>query len=137
MIADVDSLRHGYEKAGQWDLGMVLDHLTKGMSGPFTGGGWNLPWPVGATLRALMHRMAERGRYPSMKFPAPKAMRPTPGVDVEAARAAFRAAAERVKALTGETVVWPPLGRMPTADFVAVQLLHGAHHLGYLRPTNH
>lgn len=134
MLADAEHLRSaGYEQAGRWTLGMVLDHLTKAMSGPF-GGGRNLPWPLSAAGRSLMHGMVRRGRYPAMKFPAPASFRPDPGVDPAAASEAFRSVCERAKALPGDTVVCPPLGRVPTTDYLGVQLLHGAHHLSYLRP---
>ena len=134
LVADADHLRAGYAKAGQWDLGMVLDHLAKAMSIPFAGGR-SLPWPAGPIGRALVRRMVRKGRYPSVKLPAPPSQRPTPGVDVNDAYHRFVEAADRLKATTGTVVSFAPIGWVPTGDFVAVQLIHGAHHLAFLRPT--
>ena len=136
MLADAERLKTGgYEQAGQWTLGMVLDHLTKTMSVPFAPGR-TLPWPASAIGRLVVHGFAKRDRYPSVKFPAMPFQRPTPGIDLATAYDAFRSASERVKGVTGDTVGCPPLGPLPVGDFVAVQLLHGAHHLGYLKPAN-
>ncbi len=135
MLGDAERLKaSGYEQAGQWTLGMILDHLAKTMSLPFQPGR-SLPWPASALARAAVHAFAKRDVYPTMvRFPAMKSQRPTPDVDLATAYDAFRSSAERLKGL-GDTLVCPPLGRLPTADFVAVQRLHGAHHLSFLRPT--
>ena len=135
MLADADRLRAGYERAGQWDLGMVLDHLTKSMLAPLAPGQRDVPWPVSAIGRVLVRGLVRRGRYPRVKFPVLPALRPTPGIDVDAARAAFGAAAERVRDLPGETVACPPIGTLATSDFRGLHLVHGAHHLSFLRPT--
>ena len=68
MVADADRLRGGYARAGQWDLGMVLDHLAKTMSGPFAGGR-SAPWPISAVVRAGVRRMVAKQTYPSVKIP--------------------------------------------------------------------
>src|SRR5688500_15178426 len=105
MRADVEHLRKvGYEKAGQWDLPMILDHLAKAMSGPFQEGAWNLPWPVGPVARRLVHRMVARGQYPRATIPALPSLAPTPGVTMEDAYPYFLGAATECEKLTGETV---------------------------------
>ena len=136
MLADADRLRRGYAKAGQWDLGMILDHLAKTQSAPFDTGRWNLPWPATAIVRSMIHGMVKRHQYPSFKVPMAPPLKPTPGVDVDEAYGRFRELSERIKRLPADTVAAPPFGRMSTADFVGIQLLHGAHHLAFLRPTD-
>lgn len=135
LVADADRLRAGYEKAGQWDLGMVLDHLNRTMSGPFGPGRNWVPWPATAAVRAAIHGMVRRGRYPSMKIPAMPSLRPTPGADADAALASLRDVVRRTEGLSGDTVQLPPFGPISRADFVGMQLLHGAHHMSFLRPT--
>ncbi len=134
MIADAQALRAGpYDRAGQWDLAMILDHLAKAMGGPFAAGGKNLPWPAARIGRFVMHRFAQRTTYPAIQFPAPKSMKPTTGIALEPAFAEFLTAARQVQAASGETIQWPPFGAMPLEDFRKIQLLHGAHHLSFLK----
>ncbi len=136
MLADTVRLRAGYEKAGQWDLGMMLDHVAKMMSSPFTPGQRDLPGPASAVARLIVRRMVRRSWYPTLvTFPAPASIRPTAGVDVDAADAGLRAVVERVRALPEGPVDCPPFGQLSKGDFVGLQLLHAAHHLSYLRPT--
>ena len=136
MLADVEHLRRGYDKAGQWDLGMVLDHLAKSMSPPFAAGQKNLPWPVPSIARVMIAAMARRKTYPmGVTIPALPSIRPTPGVDVDAAYDHFRDIAGKVKTLPADVTPFPPVGRVPTGDFLGLQLLHAAHHLSFLRPT--
>jgi hypothetical protein len=133
MLADVARLRAGpYQKAGQWDLGMILDHLGKAMTVPPVDQK-PVPWPINIVARALIRRMAKRQFYPPFKFPAPKGMRPTPNIPLESAEPMFRAAAEKLKSLPGPTISDTPFGTLALDDFVKLQLLHGAHHLSFLR----
>jgi hypothetical protein len=135
LLADVDRLRSGpYDKAGKWDLGMILDHLARMMNVPFTDGLRSMPWPAGAVARFVIHLMVKRNKYPSIRFHAPRAIRPSPNADVDTAYTSLKEAIDRVKAVTGETITVPPFGVMPTADFIGLQLLHAAHHLSFLKP---
>ncbi len=137
MLADVDRLRGGsYEKTGQWDLPMILDHLAKSMHTMQTCEGMKpVPKPLDIVARLGVHLVTKRKYYPGIKFSAPKEMRPTVGIPLEAAEAAFRQAAEQVKAINTPTVSGTPFGTMMSDDFVKLQLLHGAHHLSFLRPV--
>lgn len=134
LVSDAEKLRVGpYDRAGQWDLPMILDHLAKAMGGPFQPGVKNLPWPISAMGRFVMHRFAQRTTYPQIKFPAPKAMRPTNGIELEPAYQEFLTAARQVQSAGGEMIEWPPFGAMKLEDFRKIQLLHGAHHLSFLK----
>jgi hypothetical protein len=134
LLADAARLKAGpYKKAGEWDLPMILDHLAKAMEIPFTTQK-PVPWPFNMVARGMIHLVARRRFYPSMKFPAPKAMRPTPNTPLESADAAFRAAAQKIKSFEGPTVSGTPFGTLALKDFVKMHLLHGAHHLSFLRP---
>jgi hypothetical protein len=135
MLADAGRLQLGpYEKTGEWDLPMILDHLGKAMKIPYEG--MAVPWPANVVVRALIHRMTKRMKYPTIRFIAPKGMKPTPGIPLETASAAFVAAAENIKTLSGPTVGSTPFGAVPLDDYVKLQLLHGAHHLSFLLPTS-
>jgi hypothetical protein len=135
MLADVATLRAApYRKAGQWDLPMILDHLGKAMAVPAVGQ-MPVPAPLRPLARIVIHRMAKRQFYPPFKFPAPKAIRPTPDIPLETADAAFCTAAEKLKSMTGPTISDTPFGTLELDDFVRLQLLHGAHHLSFLFPA--
>lgn len=137
MREDVEHLRKvGYDKAGAWDLAMILDHLAKAMSSPFREGERNLPWPISPIARRLVHRMVLKQTYPSITIPAPPTIRPEPGVAIEDAYAEFLGACSLCEKLEGDTVVSPPFGKLPRADFFGMQLLHGAHHLSFLKPRS-
>ena len=82
-----------------------------------------------------MHQFAKRKTYPNIKFPAPKMIQPKPDINVDTAYAEFKKYAEMLRELKGETVNSPPFGVLSVSDYVKIQLLHGAHHLSYLRPT--
>ncbi len=136
LLADADRLRGGYEKAGRWELGMMLDHIAKMMSAPFVAGQRDMPAPAAAVARFCLRSMVRRSWYPTMvTFPAPAKFQPAPGTDVGAAVASLRAIVGQVRALPEGPVHCPPFGSISKGDFVGLQLLHAAHHLSYLRPT--
>ena len=134
MIADTERLRAGpYDRAGQWDLAMILDHLAKSMGAPFNAGTKNLPWPTAPVARFVMHWFARREVYPEIKFPAPNSIQPVPGMALEPVYAEFLRTARQVQNASGEMINWPPIGAVPLEDFRKIQLLHGAHHLSFLK----
>ena len=135
LLADAARLRDGgHEQLGKWTLAMILDHLGKAMNGPWSDQS-RVPWPFSIGARALIHRMVQRDRYPNFTFPVPPGMKPSKTVSLADANAAFCSAAEKVKACTGPVVENTPFGTLPLHDFVKMHLLHGAHHLGFLKPT--
>jgi len=130
MVADVDLLcASPCEHTGQWSLAMILDHLAKGMTAD---GMKPVPWPFSAVARLFIRRMIRRNQYPSFKIPAAKPMRPTPTIDVAAAAAEFRSAAEKLKELSGPTVE-TPFGELSADELKRMMLLHAAHHLSYVK----
>ena len=134
LVADVDQLNAGpYEKAGRWDLPMIVDHLAMTMNGPFGSGAKNIPWPAGPVVRFVFHRIAQRKTYPHVKFPAPKIIQPKSGVSMDVVHAELIRGIDRLNAVTGETIDCPPFGTLLLEDFKKMQLLHGAHHLSFLK----
>lgn len=134
MLADVDRLRSGpTEQAGQWNLAMILDHMAKAINAHDNPKVKPMRRPLRWIVRAAVHRIVRRGRYPSIKFPAPKRMQPDPNVSLESTYAEFRAAVESLRAITSPILTDTPFGDLPVDEFVKLQLLHGAHHLGFLK----
>lgn len=133
MLADVDRLRSdGYTKAGQWDLAMILDHLGKGMNAPWIPQ-MKVPWPFSLVAQAMIRRMVAKRYYPNIKFPAPKAMQPTPGISIEMAYPAFMTTVEKIKNYPQPIMKNTPFGDVPTELWQQLHLLHGAHHLAFLQ----
>ncbi len=134
MLADVDRLKAGpYEKTGQWELPQILDHLTKGVNACLAHEK-AVPWPLDIAVRVAVHLINKRTYYPPFKFHAPKDMQPATDISLDQADTAFRAAIEQIKSLPGPVVPHTAFGKMPLADLIKLQLLHGAHHLSFLRP---
>jgi hypothetical protein len=134
MLADVERLRSGaVEQAGQWNLAMTLDHMAKAMNAHDNPMVKPMRRPLRWIVRAAVHRMVRRGRYPSMRFPAPKRMRPEPNVSLESTYAEFRSAVEGLRTMPGLIVADTPFGDLSLDEFIKLQLLHGAHHLGFLK----
>src|ERR1700761_3871933 len=105
LVAEVDRLRNKpYEKTGQWDLPMIVDHVAKQMNTPFTTGIKTVPWPIGPIVRFFFRLLAKRETYPHIKFPAPKFIRPTPGISIESAHAELLQVVEKLKAAKGEMI---------------------------------
>jgi hypothetical protein len=134
MLADVDRLRGGpVEQAGQWNLAMTLDHMAKAMAAHDNPAVKPMRRPLRWIVRAAVYRMVRRGRYPSMRFPAPKRMRPDPNVSLESTYAEFRASVESLQTMQSPIVTDTPFGDLSRDEFIKLQLLHGAHHLGFLK----
>jgi hypothetical protein len=134
MLTDVDRLRSGpVEQAGQWNLAMTLDHMAKAITAHDNPMVKPMRRPLRWIVRAAVHRMVHRGRYPSMRFPAPKRIRPDPNVSLELTYAEFRSAVESLRTMQSPIVANTPFGDLSLDEFIKLQLLHGAHHLGFLK----
>ena len=135
MLADVERLKGGYDKTGQWDLPMILDHIGKGINAPWIPQ-MKIPWPGSLIAQAIIRRMVNKQYYPNIKFHAPKAMQPTAGIPMETAYPAFIATVEKVKNYPDPVMKNTPFGDVPTELWQKLHLLHGAHHLAFLTPKN-
>jgi hypothetical protein len=136
VVAEVDRLRAApYRQAGQWDLAKVVAHLAKSIGSPFSAEKSSLPAPLRPIARFIIRRIARLRQYPSIKFPMPKMLRPAAGVSLDDAYNQLTDAVSKVGSVPGPEIDLPPLGRIGLADFRRLQLLHAAHHLGFLVPA--
>jgi uncharacterized protein DUF1569 len=141
VVRDAESLlASGYEKAGNWDLAQVCNHLADWMGFPIDG----FPKPP-APVRAMLWVMKKAiGRKKLLQyladksFPAGKPTMPqtvhSVGGDPRAAVGGLKQNVERLKAYAGEIVPSPLFGPMTKDEAVGMQLVHAAHHLSFLIP---
>lgn len=124
----------GYERAGNWDLGQVLDHLTYFMKGALDGYTFKVPWILKVLLgKMVLRRILKEKRMKRGVFTPQKPL-PEPGQDDVAALERFRETARRFVAHTGEYQPSPFFGVMTREEVRELNLLHCRHHLGYLIP---
>jgi hypothetical protein len=137
LLADVQSLHAtGWEKAGQWSLAMICDHLTRWTNGMLGEGLPHIPGPFQWIARSVIGRMVRKQKYPSLPFHAPKNLKPAADSSEPTSIAELTAAIARLQQLTGPNVETHPFGPIPANDVRGMTLLHAAHHLAFLRPRD-
>lgn len=125
-----------YQRAGNWSLGQACDHLAKSFNAMIDGYGFQAAWPMRTLARVSMPFVFRVKRVPSgTKIP----QRFEPAADISDAQgiAMFLAAVERVKSYSGNFARHPYLGAITRQQWQQVQLIHCAHHLGFLIPKGH
>jgi hypothetical protein len=133
--AEVDRLhRGGHEKAGQWDLAQVCDHLTYFMKGSLDGHPYRVPWLLKVLLGRLVLRRILKQRRMKANGPTPQKPLPSPGGDEVAAVARFQQTLKRVQGHPGEFHDSPFFGHLTTRQWRDLHLIHCGHHLGFLVP---
>lgn len=138
-VRDAEHLLLGYERAGNWTLSQVCDHLTCWLTYPVDGFPKS-PLPIAVMLWVLKktigrNRLEEYLRTQS--FPTGKPTIPQsvpPAGDDAAAVARFRVAAERLMKYDGPIQPSPLFGPMTQDVLLKLQCVHAAHHLSFLVP---
>ncbi len=140
-VRDAESLLvGGYRRVGRWDLSQVCGHLADWLTYAVDGAP---PFPL--ALRPLVflmrHTVASRmlrktlaaGEMPAGAPTLPASI-PAPGGDESAAVDRLRRAVERFRAHVGEYPPSPLFGPVSRDEANRMQLIHCAHHLGFLIP---
>lgn len=131
----MDRLRAGgYSKSGQWDLGQICDHLNFFMSGSLDGHQFRVPWLIKTLFgRLVLKRILKHRRMKSGVMTPQKAL-PAPGGDEAAAVTSLKQTIERVLSHKGEFIPSPFFGYLTPQQWHDLNLIHAAHHLGFLQP---
>jgi Protein of unknown function (DUF1569) len=133
VAADVGKLRAGYRQLGSWSLPQTCWHLKKALDFSMRAGPYD-PMRGGLGKWILMRGILLVGRLPTGVY-APE--RITPAKDVpESAIDEFLTTLETLKNHKGEFAPHPRLGTLSRRSFYKLHLIHCAHHLGFLIPTN-
>jgi hypothetical protein len=135
VMAEVDRLHaKGYDRAGNWDLAQVLDHLCYFMNGALDGFQFKVPW----LIKTLFGKMALNATLKSKRMKrgvfTPQKPLPVSGPDEKEAVARFKMTLERFTAHQGEYHPSPFFGKLSREQVHALNLIHCGHHLGFLLP---
>jgi hypothetical protein len=142
-VRQAESLRlGGYERAGSWDLSQVCGHLAEWMGFPLDGFP-HQPAPIRLVLWGLrntigrreLRRLLDRGVMPR-GGPTIETTIPSPGGNEAEAVERLRRAVTRFEAHDGPLCPSPIFGVLDRVQWRRLQLIHCAHHLGFLRPNS-
>ncbi len=135
MLADIGKLESGgYDRAGNWSLGQVCDHLAIVARLSLDPGVKPMPWIVRKLLARFFLRGALRKRTFSAGMRAPKKLLPGDSVPDAEGLCRWREVVDQLVNRPRETYFNPAFGRMSRDDFDQLQLIHAAHHLSFLVP---
>src|SRR4051812_6434609 len=98
VLADADALlATGYERAGNWNLAQVADHLTRVIALSLDGFPSLLPWPVRALAHWIVLPRLLRHQVVRRRVPAPKFLLPSDSSDDRAALERLRNVIDRFR----------------------------------------
>jgi hypothetical protein len=125
-------LRRGYTKVGNWSLEQICWHLNTVMTFTMRPGPHDAV-AVDETAKATLAKILAGQPLPQVTAPervVPPADAGTDAIDQ------FLATIERFKTFTGPYAPHRLFGDMPFSDYQRLHLIHSAHHLSHLIPTN-
>ena len=139
VVQEIERLRDGnYDRAGNWNLTQICQHLTATMDGGMDGFGFRLPWLLRATVSKWAFAHALKSRRLGSGFPTFKGLKPTsdgsaddPAL-IDACIQSIRRAAE----FAGPIKNHPLLDDVSVDDWREFMWIHAAHHLGFLIPKS-
>ncbi len=135
VLADVDHLRHaGYDRAGNWDLSQIVDHVGDGLRTAQRGSKHQGPWIIRKLIGPLLLQRILRQRRMKAGIKVPQWWLPGPTHDESAAVDQFRADIAAFERMTTQPFPHPFLGRLTKEQWHDLALIHAAHHLSFLVP---
>jgi hypothetical protein len=132
---EIDRLQQGgYQRAGNWDLAQICDHLSQVMEGSLKGFSFQAPWILRKLLAPLIlrHVMKTRTMRAGVRVPE---MAPAARVDPDESIRRCRQLLQQVQHHTGEFQPSPFFGRLSPEQWRQLHLIHAAHHLSFLVPA--
>jgi hypothetical protein len=136
VLADIRQLESGgYARVGKWSLGQMCDHLAKSFDAMIDGYQYMKPWYFRVIARRILPGILRKKRVPS-GAKIPKRFEPAAEISDEIGVWKFTEAIERVEKFTGQMALHPYFGAITNEQWQELQLIHCAHHLGFLVPRN-
>ena len=138
-IQEIQRLREGgYDRAGNWNLTQICQHLTGTMDGTMNGFGFRIPWILRATFSKWAFRYALKTRKLGSGFPTFKSLKPTheDSVDDDTIIDECIQSMERCETYPGPIREHPLLNDVSVEDWRQFMWIHAAHHLGFLIPKS-
>jgi hypothetical protein len=135
VIAEVRRLRRGYVQAGAWSLPQMCAHLDKAVQARMLPGPFAPDTPEQAAKKSsLIPGILASGKLPD-GIKAPEPLVPPADCGDESIDD-FLVTIEKYKRFPGPTAPHRIFGHLAEADARRLNLIHCAHHLAYLTPTN-
>jgi Protein of unknown function (DUF1569) len=136
LLADVKRLEQvGYDRLGQWTLGMACDHIARAMVMTITPGGTRVPRLIPPLLCSTVMRRIRRKGVPR-GMPAPKSLLPVAAMTDTQGVETLADAINSIIQHPQSEIDHPLFGRIPKPTNDQVQFAHAAHHLSFLIPKS-
>jgi hypothetical protein len=136
ILADIDHLhRSGYQRAGNWDLSQVLDHLGEGLRTAVRGCDHRGPWIVRKLIGPIILKRIFQQRRMKAGIKVPSWWLPGPTHDESDAVNRFRSDLRAFQELKSEPHPHPFFGSISKSQWNDLVLIHSSHHLGFLVPN--
>jgi len=137
LLADVDRLRQAhYERAGNWDLSQILEHVGEGLRTALRGSDHRAAWIVRKLFGPLILKRILRQRRMKAGIKVPKWWLPGPSHDESAAVYQFRSEVDEFQGMTTTPFAHPFFGPLTKQQWNDLVLIHAAHHLSFLIPRS-
>jgi hypothetical protein len=135
VLADIELLhRSGYDRAGNWDLSQIVDHVGEGLRTAQRGIDQQGPWIVRKLIGPLILKRIVSQRRMKAGIKVPKWWLPGPAHDESAAIEKLRGEITDFEQLSTEPCPHPFFGPMTRQQWQDLVLIHAAHHLSFLVP---
>jgi len=138
LLADIDHLRQAhYDRAGNWDLSQILDHVGEGLRTALHGIDHQAAWIIRRFIGPLILKRILSQRRMKTGIKVPQWWLPGPSHDESAAVDQFRAQVSAFQGMTSTPFPHPFFGPLTKQQWNDLVLVHAAHHLSFLipRPT--
>ena len=135
VLLDADALlAAGYERAGNWSLAQIAEHLATALEMSLDGFPRYLPWPISLPVRWIaLGKLLRHERF-RRRVPAPKYLLPRDGSDDRAAVERFRSVIRRWQQHAELMKPSPIFGPLTREQWLEVHLWHCEHHFSFLLP---
>lgn len=135
VLAEVDTLRRdGYDRAGNWNLAQIVDHVGEGLRTAVKGCDHQGPWIIRRVFGPMLLPRILKQRRMKAGIKVPKWWLPGPSDDESAAVARFRADVAAFEAMSGTPFPHPFFGPLTKSQWNDLALIHASHHLSFLNP---
>ena len=136
-ISEVERLHQsGWERAGTWSLGQILDHLNITLRFTFGEIPFFLPPPLRPVVKFFFWPTVVKGLPIRLKGVAPKPIQPRPEPDE---REMVQTFVELVERHFDESIPFAPIhpvfGRLDREGWLLVHQWHVTHHLSFMVPA--
>ena len=136
-LADIDHLhRAGYDRAGNWDLSQIVDHVGEGLRTALRGNDHRAAWIIRKFFGPMILQRILRQRRMKAGIKVPQWWLPGPTHDESAAIDQFRSEISAFQAMTTTPFPHPFFGALTKQQWNDLALIHAAHHLSFLIPKD-